>query len=92
MKEPVEAAAATVRLPGTVRLALLLVRATEAPPVGAGPLKVTVQALVPAPVREVGVQVRLLTVTPGAAAVTMPPVAEAASAVASGEAAETFVI
>ena len=36
------APAATVTLAGTVAVAVLLVRATAAPPVGAGPLSVTV--------------------------------------------------
>jgi hypothetical protein len=63
VKDAVVAAAATVTLAGTVKLALLLVKATAEPPVGAGPLKVTVQALVPGPVREAGLQVRPLTVT-----------------------------
>ncbi len=62
VKEPVVAAAAIVRLAGTVRLALLLARAMAAPPVGAGPLKVTVQALVAGPVNVAGLQARLLTV------------------------------
>ena len=63
MNEPVVAPAATVTLAGTVRPALLLDRATTAPPVGAAPLKVMVQALVPGPVRLDGEHVRLLTVT-----------------------------
>jgi hypothetical protein len=42
---------------------LLSETATAEPPVGAGALKVTVQALVPGPVNEAGLQVRLLTVT-----------------------------
>jgi hypothetical protein len=66
VKDAVVAAAAAVTLAGTVKLALLLVKATAEPPVGAGPLKVTVQALVPGPVSEAGLQVRPLTVTGGA--------------------------
>jgi hypothetical protein len=85
----VVAAAATVTLAGTVRLALLLVRATGEPPVGAGPLKVTVQALVPGPVNEAGLQVRLLTVAAGT--VTTPPVAEVVIGMAVEEAEEAFV-
>src|SRR5664279_4506240 len=80
VKEPVVAAAATVTLAGTVRLALLLVRATTAPSVGAGPLKLRLQALVPGPVKEDGAHVRVLTVT-GAfmviAALALPPLAAA---------------
>ena len=82
VKEPVVAAAATVTLTGTVRLALLLVKAITAPPVGAGPLKVTEQALVPGPVKEAGLQLRLVKVT-GAfsvmVALALPPLAEAVS-------------
>jgi hypothetical protein len=63
LNEPVVAVAAIVMLAGTVRLALLLVRPIAAPPVGAGPLKVTVQALVPGPVKAAGAHVRLLTLT-----------------------------
>src|SRR5664279_1251783 len=78
VKEPAVVAAATVTLAGTVRLALLLVRATTAPPVGAGPLKLRLQALVPGPVKEDGAHVRVLTVT-GAfrviAALALPPLA-----------------
>jgi hypothetical protein len=72
VKEAVVAAAATVTLAGTIKLALLLVRATAEPPVGAGALKVTVQALVPGPVNDVGLQLRPLTVT-AAGTVTTPP-------------------
>jgi hypothetical protein len=91
VNEPVVAAAATVTLAGTVRLALLLVRATTAPPVGAGPLKLRLQALVPGPVKEDGAHVRVLTVT-GAGTVTTPPVAEVAIGVAVGVVDDKFVI
>ena len=91
VNEPVVAAAATVTLAGTVRLALLLVKVTTAPPVGACPLNVRLQALVPGPVREDGVHVRVLTVT-GAGTVTTPPVAEVAIEVAVGVADDKFVI
>ena len=60
---PVVAAAATVTLAGTVRLALLLVKAMVAPPVGAGPLKEKAQALVPGPVKAVGAHAKLVRVT-----------------------------
>ena len=89
VKDAVVAAAATVTLAGTVKLALLLVKATAEPPVGAGPLKVTVQALVPGPVSDAGLQVRLLTVTAGT--VTTPPVAEVVSAMAVEEAEDALV-
>ena len=82
VKKPVVAAAATVTLTGTVRLALLLLRAMVAPPVGAGPLKVAVQAPVPGPVNEAGLQLRLVKVS-GAfrvmLALALPPLAEAVS-------------
>jgi hypothetical protein len=91
VKEPVVAVAATATLAGTVRLALLLVRATTAPPVGAGPLKLRLQALVPGPVKEDGAHVRVLTVT-GAGTVTTPPVAEVAIGVAVGVVDDKFVI
>jgi hypothetical protein len=48
--------ARTVTVPGTVTAALLSDSVTTVPPVGAAPLNVTVQRLVPAPVSEVGVQ------------------------------------
>jgi hypothetical protein len=80
VKEPVVAAAATVMLAGTVKLALLLLKPTTTPPERAGPLRVTVQALAPGPVKEAGAQLRLLTVT-GASRVNVelaePPLAEA---------------
>jgi hypothetical protein len=50
--------AATVTDTGTVALALLLDRATVAPPAGAAALRVTVQLDVPAPVKDVGEHVR----------------------------------
>ena len=77
---PVVAAAATVTLAGTVRLALLLLRATTTPPVGAGPLRLKEQALVPGPVNAAGAHTRLVRVT-GAlrmmAEVALPPLAAA---------------
>ena len=90
VKEAVVAAAATVTLAGTVKLALLLVKVTAEPPVGAGALKVTVQALVPGPVNEAGLQVRPLTVT-GAGTVTTPPVDEVVIGMAVEEDEEAFV-
>jgi len=45
LKVAVVAAAATVTEAGTVRTALLLVKVTRAPPVGAGLFRVTVQVL-----------------------------------------------
>ena len=50
------AVAATVTEVGTVRVALVLVRATAAPPVGAAWVRVTVQALEALGPRLVGVQ------------------------------------
>ena len=51
------AAAATVTDAGTVRVALVLVRVTLAPPVGAGWVRVTVQELEELGPRLVGLQV-----------------------------------
>ena len=77
---PVVAAVATVTLAGTVRLALLLLKATTTPPVGACPLKTKEQALLPGPVTEAGVHARLVKVT-GAfsviAELALPPLAAA---------------
>jgi hypothetical protein len=89
VKEPVVAVAATVMLAGTAKLALLLVKATTTPPVGAGPLNATVQALVPGPVKAAGVHVRLVTVKAGT--VTTPPVAEVVIGMAVREAEDAFV-
>jgi hypothetical protein len=72
VKWPVVELAATVALAGTVRLTLLLVKLTTTPPAGAGPLNMTVHALVPGPVKEDGAHVRALTVTV-AGTVTVPP-------------------
>ena len=77
---PVVAPAATVTLTGTVRRALLLLSATAAPPVRAGPLSVTVQELVPGPVSAAGLQLKLLTVTGAFSiieALALPPLAVA---------------
>ena len=74
------AAAATVTDAGTVALALLLDRATVAPPVGAAALRVTVQLDVPALVKDVGVQLTPLTRTCAStvtAAVRLTPLAVA---------------
>jgi hypothetical protein len=86
---PVVAAAATVTLAGTVRLALLLVKAMVAPPVGAGPLKEKAQALVPGPVKAIGAHARPVTVKGGT--VTRPPIAEVVIGMAVGEAEDAFV-
>jgi len=90
VKEAVVAAAATVTLAGTVKLTLLLVKATVEPPVGAGALKVTLQALVPGPVNEAGLQVRPVTVT-GGGTFTTPPVAEVAIDIAVEDAEDAFM-
>jgi len=91
VKAPVVAPAATVTLAGTVRLALLLLSVTTEPPVGAAPLSVTVQALVPGPVKAAGLHESALAVTGGRTATTSPPVAEEAIDMAVGVAADTFV-
>jgi hypothetical protein len=78
LKAPVLAAAAIVTLAGTVKLALLLVKATTTPPVGAGPLNVRLQALVPGPIKAAGVHVRLLRVADAVSAMVelaLPPLA-----------------
>lgn len=92
VKVPVVAAAATVMLAGTVKLALLLVRVMEAPPLGAGPLRVKEQALVPGPVKEAGLHVKVLNVTLGAGTATSPPVAEVAMVIAPGLAEDGLVM
>ena len=56
LKVAVMAAAATVTEAGTVRVALVLVRVTRAPPVGAALVKVTVQVLEELGPRLVGLQ------------------------------------
>jgi hypothetical protein len=76
---------------GTVRLALLLVKATVAPPVGAAAVRVIVQFEVPAPVREAGLQATLLSCA-GAAVRLTDAVVDAPFAVAvtvTGVVAET---
>jgi hypothetical protein len=54
LKVAVVAPAATVTDAGTERVASLLVRVTVAPPVGADPVRATVQVAVPDPVRTAG--------------------------------------
>jgi hypothetical protein len=56
LKVAVVAAASTVTDAGTVRVGLLLVRVTLAPPVGAACVRVTVQVLVKFGPRLVGLQ------------------------------------
>ena len=92
VKAAVVAAAATVTLEGTVKLALLLVKATAEPPVGAAPLNVTVQVLVPGPVNEAGLQARALTLTVTAATSEIAEVALAPLAVAVSVAVELVEI
>jgi hypothetical protein len=65
-KLAVLAAAAMVTEAGAVRNALLLEMETARPPVGAGPLAVTVHVLTAPDVREAGVQTSEVTVTSGA--------------------------
>jgi hypothetical protein len=54
LKVAVVAPAATVTDAGTERVELLLVRVTVAPPVGADPVRATLQVEVPDPVRTAG--------------------------------------
>ena len=76
VKVAVEAPAATVTEAGIVTKALLSERATTAPPVGAGAFRVTVQAELPAPVNEEGVQANEDSPTgTTTGTVTTPPVA-----------------
>jgi hypothetical protein len=80
--------------PGTERLALLSDSATEAPPLGAGPLRDTVQVALPGVVTVVGVHAKPLSVGPPldvADAVTVPPDVEVAMVLPVGDAAEVFV-
>ena len=56
LKVAVVVAAATLTVAGTARVVLLLASATEAPPVGAGWVRVTVQVLVAFGPRLVGEQ------------------------------------
>src|ERR1700679_3167555 len=58
----VVALAGTMTAAGTVTAVLLLERFTVRPPVAAGPVRVTVQASLPAPVKDAVLQERLLTV------------------------------
>jgi hypothetical protein len=59
--------AGTVMLAGTVALALLLLSATDTPPVGATALSVTVQAEDPDAFTVLGEQLKLCIVTGGGA-------------------------
>lgn len=63
---------ATLTDDGTVKLALLLLSATLDPPLGAAPLKLTVQLDVPGAVTDVGLHVTELTTT------VLPPLVAAA--------------
>ena len=92
VKAAVVAAAATVTLEGTVKLALLLVKLTAEPPVGAAPLNVTVQVLVPGPVNEAGLQARALTLKVTGATSEIAEVALAPLAVAVSVAVELVEI
>lgn len=60
VKLTLAAPAGTVTDAGTLTAPLLLVRATPIPPLGAGPLNVTVQASVPDPVMDALLQIREL--------------------------------
>jgi hypothetical protein len=74
VKPPLVVPAATVRLPGTVTLALLLDRPTMAPPVGAAELRVTVHADVPGETTLEGLQFKLLTLLLAVLIPTTPPI------------------
>ena len=67
------AAAATETDAGTVRVELVLIRVTIAPPAGAGPLRVTVQVEAPEALRVVGRQDREVTAGKAATTETVPP-------------------
>lgn len=70
------AAAATVTDAGTVRIELLFVRVTAVPPLGAAPLKVTVQTALLELLNVAGAQDRAETVGNEPDPVTTPPVPE----------------
>lgn len=74
VKVAVVAAAATVTEAGIVSAVVLLASVTAAPPVGAAPLKVTVQAVLPELLNVAGVQDTALTVGRTTPPVTVPPV------------------
>jgi hypothetical protein len=82
-------AADTVIDSGTISKRLLLEIATAAPPIGAGPLNVTVQIAMPNVGRLVGRQVREIGTSAGA--VTTPPVGESAIALPEGDAASVLL-
>jgi len=84
------AAAATVTDPGTTRRLLLDVRETAAPPVGAGPLSVTVHVEMPRLFRAAGLQETELTAG-NAPLVTVPPVAVTETVLAAGRTPKTLV-
>jgi hypothetical protein len=84
LKVAVVANAGTVTDAGTVRVVLLFVRMTAAPPTGAGPVSVTVQVEVLELFKVVGRQARELTVG-SVPTVTIPPVAESGIALAAAE-------
>ena len=72
VKVAVLAPAATSTLGGTVAIAVLLLeRVTVAPPVGAGPVSVTVPVEVLPPVTVVGFKLRLLSPSPVVALATL---------------------
>src|SRR6202167_5842861 len=79
------AAAATVTDAGTVRVALVLVRVTVAPPAGAACVRVTVQVELLLLCRMAGRQDRELTAGKTAPPVTVPPVAKSMMPLPAGE-------
>ena len=87
-----EAPAATVTDVGTVRVELVLVRVTMAPPVGAACVSVTVQVELLELLRVVGRQDRELTVGKAAPPVTVPPVSKSTMPLPVGEESALLVI
>ncbi len=85
------APAATITEDGTVKLALLLLNATLAPPLGAAPLKLTVQLVLPGVVSADAWHVNALT-TVVEPTVTWPPEALVAIAAPEEEAATALLI
>jgi hypothetical protein len=84
--------APTLTEAGTETLASLLVRLTVAmPPLGTGLLSVTVQAKVPSPVSDTGLQFNPLSAGPTVAKI-IPPVPETVTGLPAGEAANELVM
>jgi hypothetical protein len=86
------APAETVTDAGTVRVELVSIRVTIAPPVGAGPFRLTVQVEAPKGFRVAGRQDREATVGKAPTTVTVPPVAKSTLPFPAGEDAELLPI